>query len=193
VAILQKLADDNPAVTDLQSELANGLNETGDVLRLLGRTAEAQASYERAVAILERLIEAEPESTQDQFWLVQGLKGLGATQLASGRTAEAVATWRRAATIGDRLRSDYGESLYYLACCHALLGGVAGASGSGLSAEEGSAELDRAMDFLHRAVIAGYRDVTRMRRDPDLDPLRSRPDFQSLMADLALPTDPFAR
>jgi hypothetical protein len=32
-----------------------------------------------------------------------------------------------------------------------------------------------------------------MNRDPDLDPLRSRPDFQLLMMDLAMPAEPFAR
>jgi hypothetical protein len=29
--------------------------------------------------------------------------------------------------------------------------------------------------------------------DRDLDPLRSRPDFQVLMMDLSFPSDPFAR
>jgi hypothetical protein len=32
-----------------------------------------------------------------------------------------------------------------------------------------------------------------MRTDTDLDPLRSRADFQLLMTDLAFPADPFAR
>ena len=32
-----------------------------------------------------------------------------------------------------------------------------------------------------------------MRRDTDLDPLRSRPDFQVLMMDLEFPEEPFAK
>ena len=124
---------------------------------------------------------------------MQGLKGLGATQLVAGRVAEAVASWRRAIAIGDPLRSNYNEPLYHLAGCHALLGGVAGAPGSGLPAGEGPVELDRAMDTLRRAVAAGYSSFDWMRRDPDLDPLRSRPDFQLLMMDLAMPADPFSR
>ena len=32
-----------------------------------------------------------------------------------------------------------------------------------------------------------------MRRDTDLDPLRSRADFQMLLMDLAFPEEPFAR
>jgi hypothetical protein len=31
-----------------------------------------------------------------------------------------------------------------------------------------------------------------MKRDPDLDPLRARPDFQALMMDLEFPPDLFS-
>jgi hypothetical protein len=48
------------------------------------------------------------------------------------------------------------------------------------------------MVVLRRAVAGGYRNVTWMNRDPDLDALRSRPDFQLLMLDLVLPAEPFA-
>lgn len=50
-----------------------------------------------------------------------------------------------------------------------------------------------AIEMLRRAVATGYRDVNWMRRDPDLDPLRSRSDFQVLLLDLAFPADPFTR
>jgi serine/threonine-protein kinase len=192
VAMLQKLADENPTVAAFRRTLANSLNEAGDLLRLVGRMAEARASYERALAILEGLIKADPASTEDKVWMIQGLKGLGATRLAEKRAADAVAAWRRAVAIGDGLRSNYGETLYYLACCHALLGGVARSQSSARSAGEGTVELDRAMEILRRAVAAGYHDSARMRRDPDLDPLRSRSDFRLLIMDLAMLDDPFA-
>jgi hypothetical protein len=118
--------------------------------------------YERAVAILEELLKANPSTTQEQVWLVQGLKGLGATQLAVGRTPEAASTWRWAVAIGDRLGSEYGETLCCLACCHALLGGVARTPASALSAGEGPAELDRAMEILRRG-----RRGTVSRQRPD--------------------------
>jgi len=43
---------------------------------------------------------------------------------------------------------------------------------------------------LTEAVADGYRDVAAPRKKPTLDPLRSRPDFQSLMMDLSFPADP---
>ena len=42
-------------------------------------------------------------------------------------------------------------------------------------------------------VTTGRRELTILRTDPDLDPLRSRPDFQALMLDLAFPAESFAR
>lgn len=51
---------------------------------------------------------------------------------------------------------------------------------------------EKAVETLHRAVAAGLQDAAFMRRDADLDPLRSRPDFQMLMMDLAFPDEPFA-
>jgi serine/threonine-protein kinase len=192
LAIQRALAETYPAVTGIQRDLANGLNEAGDVLRLMGRPAEAQASYEQALAILEALFKAEPSVSDNPTWLIQGLKGLGASHFAAGRAAEAVTAWRRAVAIGERLRSPNDQPLSYLAGCHAFLGAAAGVPGSGLAADEGPVELGRAMDTLSRAVAAGYRDVHWMRRDPDLDPLRRRPDFQVLLMELEFPADPFA-
>jgi hypothetical protein len=81
---------------------------------------------------------------------------------------------------------------YDLACCQALLAGVAAEPGSGVTAAEGRAEAERAMATLRRAVAGGYRDRANMRTDTDLDPLRSREDFRLLMMDLAMPGEPFA-
>src|SRR5262249_31985117 len=40
---------------------------------------------------------------------------------------------------------------------------------------------DSAMEFLHRAVAKGYRNVPELKSDPDLAPLHSREDFQKLL------------
>ena len=174
-------------------DLANAELEIGEAMRWTGQPAEARACYERALAILTRLIDAQPAFADHlQIYLVFGWKGLGATQQAAGQPAEAVASWRRAVATDEHVRASLGEALYYLAGCHARLGGIAGAAGSGLPASEGPAELDRAMALLRRAAENGYGNVSEMRRDPDLDPLRGRPDFQAMMADLAFPAQPFA-
>jgi hypothetical protein len=49
------------------------------------------------------------------------------------------------------------------------------------------------MADLRRAVAAGYHKLAFLQTNTDLDPLRSRPDFQVLMMDLAFPPDPFSK
>jgi tetratricopeptide (TPR) repeat protein len=193
VAIHRKLADANPNSTEFRIGLANAELETGAAMRLAGTPAEAKACYERALAILARLIDAQPVLTDRlQDFLVFGWKGLGATQQATGQPAAAVASWRRAIATDERARTSQGETLYSLAGCHAQLGGIAGVAGSGVPASEGRVELDTAMALLRRAADAGFGNVYWMRRDPDLDPLRARPNFQAMMADLAFPAQAFS-
>jgi eukaryotic-like serine/threonine-protein kinase len=192
LAIRQAIADTNPAVSRFQSDLANSLTETGDVLRVVRRPDDAQALYERALAINDELLKANPTVMRYHNRQMQTLKGLGATQQGAGRTAEAMLTLRRAIAIGAGIRSNYGEGFYFLAGCHALLGGIAGESGSSPSAEAGRVALKQGMEALRLAVAAGYRPVDWMRRDPDLDSLRQRPDFKLLMMDVEFPAEPFA-
>ena len=40
------------------------------------------------------------------------------------------------------------------------------------------------MDWLKKAITAGYKDVDNLKEDTDLDALRDREDFQQLLADL---------
>ena len=74
-----------------------------------------------------------------------------------------------------------------------MLAGLAGADGSGVSAEQAPSEADAAMALLHKAVAMGYRDADAFRGGGDLDPLRGREDFRLLAMDMAFPAEPFAR
>jgi len=42
-------------------------------------------------------------------------------------------------------------------------------------------DADRAMECLHKALAAGFRDTDRLAKEPDLAPLRGRADFQQLL------------
>src|SRR5262249_34949546 len=85
-----------------------------------------------------------------------------------------------------------GEETFFISCTLAALSGLAGNADAGVSVGEGKAAADRAMIVLRRAVAMGYRNVEVYCKESSLDPLRSRPDFQLLMMDLAMPAEPFA-
>jgi hypothetical protein len=74
---------------------------------------------------------------------------------------------------------------YNLACFYAQLPGLLQKAASPPTAAERASLADRALDTLRRAVAAGMTDFAVFKRDPDLDPLRQRPDFRALMRELA--------
>src|SRR2546423_12721618 len=61
-------------------------------------------------------------------------------------------------------------SLYDAACFRAQTAAVA----------REPADADRAMDWLRKAVDAGFNDATKMKADRDLDAVRDREDFRAL-------------
>jgi serine/threonine-protein kinase len=191
-AIHQALGDANPKVTTFQCDLAVDFLALATLLRRMDRPSEALASNERARAILQTLVAANPTVALYQTYLSFSLSETGKLRQVEGRAAEAAEFHRKAAAVLERLPMLGAEDLYNLACYHAMRAGAAARPKSGLSTAEGQAETDQAMTWLRKAVAAGYRSLAFLKTDPDLDPLRSRPDFQLLLLDLAMPADPFA-
>ena len=50
--------------------------------------------------------------------------------------------------------------------------------------KDAAAEADKAMQWLQKAIAAGYKDVSQLAKDKDLDFLRERDDFKKLLAEL---------
>jgi tetratricopeptide (TPR) repeat protein len=195
-AIQEKLAEANPNVTLILAQLAKNLERIGSLLVQTGKPGEALASQEKSLAIRRRLAEANPSVTDLQLDLAQSLARVGRLKQQAGRAAEAAALFeqfRQTVAALEQLPTLYPVDLYNLACSHAILASVAAEPGSGLTTDERQTEADRAIQWLRRAIAAGYRKVNLIQTDPDLEPLRSRPDFRLLMMDLEFPDDPFSR
>jgi eukaryotic-like serine/threonine-protein kinase len=174
-----------------QDRLASAHTNKADLLRALGRFAEAQDGYVRAFAIREGLVKAHPKVVEYLSHLAYSVRRLGLVRLADGDAAGAGAVAHRAAALYESLPSRDGEELYETACCHAALAAAAVRDRSGNST--GEAEAAKAIDLIRRAVTAAYRNKSAMAQETALDTLRDRPDFQLLMMDLAFPADLFAR
>ena len=146
----------------LQVVGANG--RLGYVYYLQGRYDDALREYERGL----QFVASSDHALKDRTAIELNFK-IGAAHHRLGRSAEAARHFDRAVKMFDSLiakGADDPFTRYYLACLYALAGNV-----------------DRAFDFLER-VAAKLPALTaaRLRRDPDVDPLRADPRFAAIAA-----------
>jgi eukaryotic-like serine/threonine-protein kinase len=183
-AIRQKLVAAESAGPSDRDSLANCQTNTADLLRKAGRRVEARAACERALALREPLVKEYAQVTYYRGGLAETYLRTGQLQCDAKNIAAAAASWRRAVALYEGLKVPGGEQTFLRACCHAGLSELGNRPGSGVSAEEGRAETERAMSCLHKAGTAGYGNPDAYRTESALDPLRGRDDFKRLVAEL---------
>ena len=106
LAIYQKLADDNPAVTDFRSGLAQNHFTLGHVLSSMGKPVAAEAEYRKALAIRQKLADDNPAVTWSRFSLAHSHDFLGGLLSNTGKPAEAEAEFRKAMALYQKLADD---------------------------------------------------------------------------------------
>ena len=89
----------------------------------------------------------------------------------------------------EALNRTDADSLYVAAKMRAVTAAVIRSADQSAAADaevaaEVAAEADRAMAWLQQAAAAGFRNASQLKREPDLEALRNREDFQMLMAEL---------
>ncbi len=139
------------------------------------------------------MVHADPSTPGVRSNLADTLRRVGVALQKCGRPAEAVSALRQSLAELRGLTAPSARDYYNAACVQSVLSGVAPEAGSGLTAAEGRAAADAAMAALHQAVAAGWRDPAWAQFDPALVPIRSRPDFQLLLMDLAFPAEPLSK
>jgi serine/threonine-protein kinase len=188
VALFEELVRDGRPDVELRWRLARSLDELSRIGSLSGRAAEAAEALERAAEFHEALARDDPGYYGID--LVRNRLYAAGQRLAAGRPEEARACLRRAEDELKRSHRVPAENLLHdLACSH-ILWSAAGREGAIVPAER-EARTRRAIAVLRRAVMAGHADLMQVRRDPVLDPLRRRRDFEEMILDLSFPTDPF--
>ena len=105
MAIQQKLADDNPAVTDFRNRQAQGHNDLGILLSDTGKPAEAEAEYREAPGIRQKLADDYPAITEFRSRLAASHHNLGHP---AGGDGQAVGG-------GGRVSPGHGDSIEKLA------------------------------------------------------------------------------
>jgi serine/threonine-protein kinase len=190
VAALEAIERAGTGDVESRWRLARCLDDTGRILGLRGRPGEAAEALHRAAALHEDLALQDP--VQYGIDLARNQIYQASLLALSGRGGEAGSCLRRADDVLRRSSgARAGAALFDIACAYCLWS-VAGQDGSVQPAER-EARARRAVDALRRAAAAGHCDARRLDRDPAVDPLRGRRDFQELLLDLSFPTDPFGR
>ncbi len=164
--------------------LAQSVQNLGDVVRSVGRFAEARGYYERAIALEEPQVQEEPTITVHRYDLACLMRRRGLTLVHLGDPAGAAADIRPPLQSLEGLASPSAGDLFQKACCHATLAGLVGRPGSGVSTVDGEEAAAKAMECLGRAVADGYRNANEFRMESALDPLRGRADFKRMLTEL---------
>jgi tetratricopeptide (TPR) repeat protein len=206
VLIKQQLADSFPTVTAYREQLGASYGNLGALLCDGGKPADSLPWFDKAIRTLTAIHEQYPPARLALRNCYQS-RAMAHDDLT--KYAEAVNDWTRAielsppqdqpalrlALADSRVRAgQVAEAIaevaeltrtanwpagqwYAIACIYSLA--------SGKSADKKQEYADRAMELLHRAVKAGYKDPAHMAKDRDLDVLRGREDFKKLMESLA--------
>jgi serine/threonine-protein kinase len=194
IAIMEEAAAANAGRRDVRDELARYYCDLGEVEAAEGRSAEARAWFEKVRLIQQKAAEIDPSDFPARSRWADALRRIGTTLQASGRPAHAISHYRQSLAILEGLKGPTPTDVYDMACCHSLIAGAAPEPGSGLTPADGRAEAERAVAGVREAFARGYSDLKWVQHsDPDLKPIRRRPDFQMLMMDLIMPIDPLVR
>ena len=136
---LQKLADDNPAVTDFRSDLARQPHQPrGRCWRARERQSEAEAEFRKALALYQKLADDNPAVTEFRSGLAWNHHHLGWLLWSTGKLAEAEAEYRKAMALYQKLADDNPAVTGFrrgLAQTHIDLGHVLSSMGKPAAAE----------------------------------------------------------
>jgi eukaryotic-like serine/threonine-protein kinase len=167
-----KLGPGDPDTCEYMSNLA--INYAA-----VGRHSDAVKLREETLALRKATLGLDHPHT------LNTMKDLAESLVAVHRGTEAVGVIRQAAATWEKLHRTDVASLYNAACFRAAVAATLRAvDTSPTAAKEAGVEADRAMAWLKQAVGAGYKGVANLKKDTDLDLLRSRDDFKKLVAEL---------
>ena len=105
-AIREKLADDNPAVTEFRSDLAQSHYNLGLLLWKTGRSSEAEAESQKALTIRQKLADDNPAVTDFRDSLASSHYYLAWVFQQTGKVKEAEAEFRKVLAIRQKLADD---------------------------------------------------------------------------------------
>jgi serine/threonine-protein kinase len=188
---LEQLAHEHLLLVEVRLGWAIQLNEISQLQTDLRKYDEAEQSAQAAIDLFEQLSREVPSNSYYRVSAGRGYGSLGKALIKAGSSGKALAMLRKSVAILDT--SDNLNDQYNLACTLALASTVADPAEGPTAADRQRRDAERAIATIRQVIGRGWAYADVLKTDPDFDSLRSRPDFQALMMDLAMPADPFAR
>jgi serine/threonine-protein kinase len=187
---LGPLVRENPLLTRARWFWAGSLNNLSWLQTDLGQYAEAEQSARRAIDLFEALGREVPSMSIYRMKAGWGYGALGKVRLRAGASGEGLAMLRKAVAILEPSVEPW--DLYNQACFLALASTVRDPAEGPTAADRQRRDAERAVARIRRVTEMGFANSDVLENDPDPDSLRSRPDFQALVMDVAFPAEPFA-
>jgi tetratricopeptide (TPR) repeat protein len=182
-----------PNNQDQTRYLASNWADLAGAHAAMGSVTEALSCFDEAIAIERQLIAADPSTPTNRSELASTLRGHGIAMEQMGQIAKSVSDYRQAIASMHEIEKPTDWDRYNMACYQSLLSGALSKMGAEPAAAESRAAADQAIISLLSAIGAGWRDFAKLKTDTDIDPIRSRPDFQPILLDAGFPLNPFAR
>jgi serine/threonine protein kinase/tetratricopeptide (TPR) repeat protein len=187
VDLWKQLIAELPQVPDFHGGLANTYSD-------LAQLHNERREYDAALALLEEArphiqgaLQARPKDRGFRDTYRDHLLALAATRRGLGDHAQVATTADELARFGyEPDRDSYAAAC--LLCNCVTLAGKDGRLADAKRRELAQAYSERALALLRQAVERGFKDVDRLKKDPDLEPLRARDEFGKLVADLEAKT-----
>jgi serine/threonine-protein kinase len=171
----EQLAKQHPDVPGYRVALGGTYGALGRLQRDSGHARVALDWNAKAIEAFQAALAADPNDAAARYWL-RGANWDRAVALAyAGDYTQAVAEANTLAQAKDVS----ADILYDMACVCSL-------SSAGVKNDAKLADryATRAVELLRQAVAKGWKDIDHLKKDTDLDPLRSRDDYKQLMKEM---------
>jgi tetratricopeptide (TPR) repeat protein len=145
LAIQERLARENPSVTEFQSDLALSHHNIGRLQSATGHPDQALESYGKALAIQERLARENPRVTAFQSDLAKSHGNIGNLQRARRHPDQALESYGKALAIQERLARENPSVTEFRSDLGATLNNMA-------TIDLGAKRFDQARDKLRQAI-----------------------------------------
>ena len=184
IAVAERLVELDPENVDFQDQLGRAVTNLGFNLGEQGKPEQAIQEYLRTIDIHRRVLATGTDLQRHRAPLVVALLNLAEARVSQGRAAEGLATAGEASP----LIGGFPEKWLDFAAIHAMAAGLIDRDPAGRREC-----LDRAMDFLRRAIAADQASIGAIRSDRRFYALARAADFQALIYDPIFPADPFSK